>query len=658
MSSSARPSFKVRLTRLLVSGLLLTGGCVSSDAPRFEPFDPSARPPAADYPGSPAVILLDRGELRFGYAPESGRVWARLRRWRRLQLIREQVSDLRSVDVPEAPTTRIRDFRVRLTDDDGRRIVLSDAQRRTDPSGLPILRIALPKLVPGSVIESIYDTWFEDPRFVPPWRFDAEWPTERSEFAAVVPAGVDVELRFSRDGAYVDEPPDRFETEDGVRFAWSHSRIPPRWPETDSPAPELLAPRAHVHFLGAGVGPERQRGFSTWEDVATWLVGRVPGWETLDEATRAEATRVAGTGSDLERALALFDVVATQLEPESEPASPLWRAPLPHPTKVLAAGRANPSSRGLLLASLLRSLELPADLVMYADRDRDVLLPDLPSVRSLDGVAVALSGPKGTVFLDPTTLNADPNVPPPRLQGRRVVVLDESGVRIVRVPESLPNASRVDVQYVLEVRPGGALVGELSGRLTGAEAARLREDLRAVAPERYAEAIGNFLSQRGASLPPVAVRLTGLRSLGEPLELHGTLELSGELEPSSERMYLPLGRFVGAPPPVVSEVRRSPRRLGPPREASVTVELRLPRGWSVASPPPPFREVSGAGLWVQLGAQSAPGEPLLITFARRQNTSEISRRDHAELRSFQLAWKALAARTVAFVPPDDEDLPF
>ncbi|MEO1231907.1 MAG: hypothetical protein AAFZ18_23685 [Myxococcota bacterium] len=624
--------------------------------PQFEAFDLSARVPARDYPGSPAVILLDRGELRFGFDAESHRAWARLRRWRRVQVLREQTPELKLVEVPEDPSTLIRGLRVRVIRADGVHRTMAGATRAVSRSGQPVLRMTLPELSAGAVIETIYDTWFEDPRFLPPWRFDSVWPTERSEYAAVVPIGIEVDLRFSRDGAFVDAPPDRFETKEGVRFAWSLSELPPRWPEPETPAPDSLAPRAHVHFIRARGEGIRQDGFETWDDVGGWLLGRAPGWETLDDATRAEAIRVAGEGSDLDKALSLFNVVATRLEPETDIAPPAWRAPVPHPASVLKSGRANPTSRGLLLASLLRGIGVSSQLVLYANRGEDILLPDLPAARSLDGLAVTLPGPSGPVFLDPSHLTADARVPPPHLQGGRAVVLDENGARTIHVPISAPSASRTEIEYALLLTSGGDLSGQLTGRFTGAEGGLLRAKLKDSPPEHYAEALADFLQSRASPLRLSSVQFNGLKTLAAPLEVRATLELPAWLGVEAGTIYIPLSRLLGAPPTVPSQVRRSPRALGAPRETEATVRFRLPSGWKMTLLPTP-QSASGPGFEARLGAAEVDGG-FEISFRYRQSGLEVPQRAHADYRDFQLDWQALAERTVGLSPASEEDLAY
>lgn len=622
--------------------------------PAFEKFDPGSRRPASDYPDAQAVVLLDRGELRFSFDDKAGNPLARLRRWRRLQVLATPDAALHRIDVPVEPTTFIYGLQVRVSRVDGRKTTYADPQT-AETGHMRVVRLELDLLQPGDVVDLVYDLWFKDPRFVPPWVFESEHPTLRSEFAVVLPPGFDVDLRFSRDGDFVDAPPDRFETLEGVRFSWSIADLPARYQEFEMPRAALLAPRAHVLFRQAR-RPGQDTvypGFATWDEVGRWLVSRQPRWAELTPAHRDEAARVASDLGPEEGALRLLEVVARDVRRETE--TPLWRAPLTHPDAVLDAGAGTASSRGLLLVALLRAAGYPAVPALYSARDHDILLPDAATVRSLDGIAAALPRPEGWLFLDPSTLTVNGRVPAPQLQGQRVVLVRDDRTEVVRVPLSKVEDSSVEVEYTLQLDARGELFGRMEARLTGAEAGELRAQLLDEAPSAYEQVVSKFLASRGAVLPATSISLADLRVLRRPLLVTGTVGRRWSFADPPAAVVLPLGQLIGGAGLTPREVRRSPRRLGVPRRAEVRMTVTLPDEWSVEVVPEPAA-LTGPGQTLELSARAETERRIGFRWLTRSTALSVARREHSAFRRYTFDRAAALEQTVVLKRPPERDL--
>ncbi len=572
---------------LLLIGLLIGACAQGGSRPTFERFDARVTPTAADYPDIAAVVLLDRGLLTFGIDAERRVPFARLRRYRRVKVLRPDGQSLARIEVPYDPGSLVRGLIARAIQPDGAVIRPDDDPREVDhPSGVRAQTLTLPDVAVGSIIEHTYDLYTDDLRFLPPWIFQGALATVRSEFAVVVPSGFDVDLRFSQDGRFVDRPPERFETEAGTRYSWSFGDRPARFAEADMPAADLLAPRAHVVFRGARLPNRTVRGFESWDDVAAWQLSRTPNWADLSTATTDEARRVAGDSAREERALKLMEVLARDLGPEPGPIPPLWRAPMHHPDAVLAAQTANPTTRGMLLVALLRAAGVAAVPGLFTYGDRDVLIPDAPIARAVDGVVAVIPLPQRPLVLDPNQLTVSTAVPSPRLQGRRVIIARKDGAEVIRVPASTPKDSRCEIEFDLSLDEAGGLLGAIDVRLTGAEAGDLRQRLLAAQPEDYARITSAFLHRRGAALPIESVSIADLRALRRPLRLKGRLRSADPVRNDGPQVFLPIGRLVGWPQAPERQTRRSPLLLGVPRMVNLRGTLRLPEGYETDIVPP------------------------------------------------------------------------
>ena len=570
--------------------LLLVACAQAGSLPAFERFDRRMTPTANDYPDVAALILLDRGLLTFGLDDERQVPYARLRRFRRLKVLRPPGRDQARIEVPFDPGSIVRGLIARAIQPDGTTVNIEDDDARVveHASGVRALVLELPDVDVGTIIEHTYDLYTDDLRFIPPWQFQHSFPTVRSEYAVVVPAGFDIDLRFSQGGRFVDRVPERFETETGTRYSWSFGDLPARFAEADMPAAPLLSPRAHVLFRGMRIGARDVRGFDSWDAVVAWQRQRTPNWSKLSTATVDEARRVAGDASRDERALKILEVLARDLKSEPGPPPPLWRAPMAHPDAVLAAQRANPTTRGMLLVALLQAVGVSAVPALYAYADRDILLPDAPIARSVDGVVAVVPQARQPLVLDPNQLTVSSAVLSPRLQGSRLILAREDGAEVLRVPTSAPEDSRCEVEFELMLDESGGLSGTLDARLTGAEAGVLRERLLGARPEDYARITSGFLHQRGAALPIESVSIADLKALRRPLRLKGRLRLEGMITGESTRLFVPIGRLVGWPTIPLRQTRRSPLLLGAPRVVDLRGTLRLPDGYETDVVPPPI----------------------------------------------------------------------
>jgi hypothetical protein len=561
--------------------------------PEFERFDPAITPTANDLPDVAGVVLLDRGTLELTADAVTKNPIARLRRLRRVKILRESGAALADIVVAYDPGSVVSSLKARVVLPGGKSQEADSALVKdgADAAGRRAKLLRAPNADPETIVEYTYDLWISDPRFIPTWVFQCDLPTLRSEYAVVAPQGFTVDLRFSDDGAFVDRPPERFETDEGTRFFWSLANLPAIFSEPGMPIADLLSPRAHVVMLGAKVGARDYAGFASWDDVGAWFVSRVPNWATLSPQAIAEAKRIAGETSLEEQCLKLLGIVARDLAWETGPALPLWQTRVVHPEIVLKEKRGNAVSRGLLLVSLLRGIGVNAYPALVAYRDRGVLLPDVPTIGELDAVIAVVPRNEGALFLDPSQLTVSADVPAPRVQGTRIVTLREDGAEVMLVPISKITDSRTSIAYELKVDERGDLFGTLQATLTGAEAGELRRLLFATTPENYAQVVSSFLRERGAGIAVESASISDLTELRRPLGIKGTVAVKRALRGEGTSASIALGRVIGSGDTSrMREVRRTPLKIGAPREAEVIATIVLPEDWEPEGALPPFSD--------------------------------------------------------------------
>ncbi|MCC7386366.1 MAG: DUF3857 domain-containing protein [Deltaproteobacteria bacterium] len=580
---------------------LCLGACASSGAagPVFERFSQETTPGADAYPVVGGLVLLDRGTLRFLHEAERRAPLARLRHHHRLKVLRPAVLAQRRIEVAVDPGSTVVGLIARIVTADNDVIDLGDPEEIRLADGRKGLAIALPVLTEGMVVEHTYDAYFGDPRFVPPWYFQARLPTRRSEYAVVAPPGFQIDVRFLEGGVpNVARAPERFDTEEGTRLSWSLADLPAVFDEPQMTSFQRDAPQVQVSFAGAQIGGHQWTGFASWDDVRRWfLEERVGDWSRLSPPQRAEAQRIAGDAPLEEQALKLLEVVARDLPWTAGPRPPLWRAEAPIAENTLLLKQGNGTSRGLLLAALLRAAGIDALPAFAADRRDALLLPDFPSVRQIDRIVAVIPRSQGALILDPSGLTASGDVPSPAVEGTRIITLGPDGAEVLSVPIPSPKDSRATISYDLRADAAGNAAGKVDVRLTGAQAGALRTLLIPTTPDRYAEILSEYLGQLGAALPIQDVTLADLSELRRPLLVRGSASIEGLIQDQGGgSAQIDLRKLVRAGGPRPVDRRRYPLALGAPFQSELAITVSLPDDHKLEASPAPLSQTFAAGV--------------------------------------------------------------
>jgi len=582
-----------------------TGGAGLS----FERFVFANTPTPEQYPVVGGVVLLDRGTLTFSVDAELKLPVARLRRYFRMKVLRPEVLNMTKVLLPYEPGSAIGAIQAQITAPDGYTTWIDEILDVTVPDGRRAKGFAAKGLVAGSVLEYHYDVYFKDMRFLGSWSFQNELPTERSELSVNVPTGFEIDLRLTEGGEVSGKAPERFELEKGTRLSWSFANLPALFPEAGRPESARIGPRAHVVFVAATVAGVTYRGFQSWDDVRKWFVEeKVPGWDQLRPEQAEEAKRVAGDAPVEERALKLLEIVARDLPWPEGPRPPLTRARVVKASQALDDKQADSTSRGLLLAALLRAAGVDASPAFFAYRDHAILLPDFPVPDNIDGIGVVVPRPSGPLFLDPSNLTVGADVPSPRVQGTRVIVIRPDAAEPVIIPPSLPQDSNAKISVDLKVEPGGRGTGKLEARLTGALAGALRDLLFAQPATNYPAIVSKYFNQLGLAVPLDSADIADLSALRRPLLVRGQTTIDGLLVGAGDAAAtFEIGKILTRPgTPGLSAVRRYPLMVGAPHQAEVVVTVIFPEDHRPESVPPGLEQAWAGGTQKLEARQETP----------------------------------------------------
>lgn len=646
------------LFSLGLAGLPLACASSGPQAPAFERFSLSHTPSPSDYPDAPAVYLLDRGDLQLGWSAKLKRPIAELRVYRRLKLLRPADARYTRPSLRFRPGSPIEAVRAQRVSPSGEIQAAKALKKRQGPHQSQVYEIDLGDAELGSVIEYSYLQRFEDPRMIAPWVFQRRAPSLRSEYRVTVPQGFEVDLRFTQGGRFVAKRPDRFELDGKTRYSWTELNLPAAFEEAHAPHLALWAPTAHVALLkatpskalAAKTGMQAAVGFQNWDAFAAWFDARRPSADRLPPAlvARAEAIR-AKLPERSALALRLASMLRRELKDPPGPPRRLIDSPLRSPAALIAAQNADATERGLLLDALLTALGEKPALGLYAPSDAAVIAPDFVTPEAILGVLVRIDDPRlGPLFIDPSAYSFEPGVAPLRLQGSRVVLLNQGRFELASVPLSPPELSQSQIQVTLALQATGQMRGQLHAKLTGGEAALLREQLihrpQSEAPEHTAA----FLKHRGLVLKLTQLSLSDLTEMDRPLEIEA--ELEGTWLPDPKAPSVLLNALLSLPNEARLPVRQSPWMQLGPRQSQIQLDLRLPDGWQ-ATPAPPIAlsDPSGSD---RLSMQSEGPGQLQILAETRWLKSHIDPKDYPEFRRRQQAVAQIQAMPV-LVPAEN-----
>ncbi len=629
---------QIRGWMALLPAIWVLGSCASNTGtPFFERFDPTLSPVPADHPDSPGVVMGDRGVLRFILEPQRT-PRGQLKRYRRVKILRANGLSLATPRICHGPFARIRQLRARLVHRSGQTTTSKAIRETPHPSGGKCLDVAFSGAQPGDIVEVTYLLDIPDLRFLEPWTFQSALPTLRSEFVAVVPGRFDVDFRASAHGRFVDDPPERFSTDEGTRFVWTKKDLPPLFYEDDMPEISLVSPQVHVLFLSAQLKTGRFSGYRTWADLKSWLTTL-----TTPRAPEPKAPRHASQTVKTAHLTLASVQNGTPNHRFRQGEQRRWgpeNDPVPGPANTAI-------SLGMELIAQLRARGITAYPALHGDRRRSLLMADRPNTAAISGV-LAFVPESPPLLLDPLTLTADLSVAPPVVQGTQIVVYQGDKPRVYAVPPSRPQESRTTLQIELTMDADGAFAGHYRLQASGAEAGTLRARLWG-AKGREREAVLAFLKRRNAQAGVDTVTVENLRDPGRPLRIRGRVQPGRLRRDPTGGLYGTPGALLGETPAPARTRRRTPRVFPAPNQVEVTCRLKLPPGYEHGPGFAPLTETwDGGGLSF---SYDAADDQVAISRLSIRRTLSIGVSENKDYRRFLKAQRSIELAEILIAKP-------
>jgi transglutaminase-like putative cysteine protease len=523
-------------------------------------------------PGSPAVIVLDRVEVRF----LPSQLTETLAQQAFLITDSARADELLTHTLPYVPERqRLRVLQARILRRDGTQVNArqSDTPRLAEPeinlfydSRLRVFRFS--ELEDGDLVEL---AWVLSETA----EFNDTGPYKGGILTIGHPINVGlVELELTApeqllpawELVHIDGEPERVvDADETVHLRWRWRDLPAVPPDTP-PAPRLsMTP--HLVYSN----------HPSWSDLATWYARHVaPRVRTSRQVEETAARLTEGADDRLDKIARIYHFVTSDIryvglefgEHRFRPFSADW---------VLNHKFGDCKDKSALLLALYDAVDIPAYMVMVRTADLGVPASNLALLEDFNHAIVYL--PEDDLWLDGTASGHAPYPPPTMVQGAHVLVVRGADSAPEITPS--PGGGIARYEYTLDRAEDGLIDLAVRTEDTG-EAADIRrvtfagsQDPRRV--ERWlqtqfpgAELVGEPKMRMIPGRDPAVMELTGrilstaLGSAGGVNAFPGEFDWAGQLTPSGERhgpLLLPVRP--GLEWTLEVDLGRPPRELGP-----------------------------------------------------------------------------------------------
>ena len=647
-------------------------GCASR-RPSLERINKNGLVDPADFPDAPAVLLVDRSEVTVAAREDGARPMAEIVRTRRIQVLNDAGRALTRVLVPFDERSRVWSIQGRVIRADGSEVKMHDAAvvdvdrfkdgpqaKLYDGPGYKLAKV--PDVEVGDVFEVTTLVRYRDPRWLEPLSVGGDLPFVRGEVVVNVQAGLDVDMRVTRQAEVRDLKSTKIPTtlslltekeplpegrDRGTRHAWVFEREPAVYPEGMAADATALATQVHV-LLRGGAG-----AFRSIDDVASWYREVVDGMDQPDAEVRRLAGALRGGKMDKVKAVQRFlqdDIADT---PTFGNLAAL-RARTPGDVIRFKVGDAK--DQASLTLALLRAAGIDGSPVLVSRHGSFASIPDLPTPAPFNHVVVAVPMGGSYAWIDPSTPGLPTGRLPAELQGAVGILVGPSGGELINLPEDDEKKNAVDVRVELTLDKSGRATGVVKATLSGVDAARARVILGMPEEQQPAAMKALLLGARfgdpdgSDGMPFSDVFRLASRNEGDKDEAVKVQVRLGELDSGGTDVIAE--KFLGRPLGFLwREGRRSPTFLGARRTWQVRLDVKLPEGIGVAELPVSL-DKPGPIVDVQERWSIADG---VVTFQRTLTNHEriISAARYDDLRSPVVASWTRAQRPVRLVAGGD-----
>lgn len=567
------------------------------------------QPAAAAFAAYPIIVLLDRSAVSVRADGSTVELEHRVR----LVQTKQGADELGDARPPDGARLLV----ARTLKADGR--VLEPERTEGKPD------LSFPDLQPGDAVET---AWVTRSRVAPSeggyltgFAF-ASWGAPIVALEAEVDAAPGLALELTSFGG----APEPVRGPDGSSFRWKLAMLPPVQREPLSLSPRSFFPFADVRVARAAT-PPAERDPLAWRAIGRAYAARIAALGLVGPRTSALAARLSRDPHPIAGA---FEWVKTEVSDIEQLNA--------FETPVEAAVGNEKGNRALVLATVLRAMKVPAELVLCApERDgppEDRAHPTPNPNRFFYPVVVTPEGP-----LDPARPYTPAGDVPAELVGAACLAPGPDGGSVRTLERAGPAEPSFESTLTLVLDEHGDARGTLVGLARGAAASPLRQAYLAQDEERQRIIFEQWLASLAVGARLVDFAVEDAADGEAPMRWRLSIELPGWAVVDGDALVVrrPLKPLVHADFAGVNDLaqlvalpeRTTPLRVLPFSEA-IVLDVRAPGRALVSAPPEVTADAQRGGLSQHTKIE---GDRAVITRTARWSPGRVSPAEYGAFRA-------------------------
>ncbi len=323
--------------------------------------------------------------------------------------------------------------------------------------------------------------------------------------------------------------------------------------------------------------------FRRWEDVARWYWGLVKGQFHADAAIkRAVAAAVRGKGSELDKVIALYHLVARKTRYVALAFGVHTYKPYPAPS-VFARKFGDCKDKAMLLSVMLSVAGIKSHPVLLRTRRNGRISTRIPSLAPFDHAILYV--PSLKLWLDPTATRSAARDLPYADQGVMALIIDGGAGRLVTTPVLPASANRVRRMLTVHLDARGAARVQETWIVRGQEASWWRR--RFADPALRSEEYGKLISQTFLRARVTSVTISNADELERPLKITARYLVPGFARVRGRTLTFDLALDTSSRTSRFASLarRKQPLEYSYPWEIRTDVVLQAPKGYRVMAAP-------------------------------------------------------------------------
>jgi len=534
-------------------------------------------PTEEEYPGEPAIILLDEGSIELHTLSETA--FSIYDRHTIVKILNSRGFKYANIAVPYGANSEVDEIEAR-TIGPGNTITVLNPEKIYEVTLYPNFVFysdqrakifTLPAITEGSIIEYRYRVILNSRTYGSQWRFQSEIPVLKSRFKLVKQSEWKIDYRIHGN---VSEPaitnlPAGFKQS----LIWEAGPLPPIRSEAFMPPFSETGTRLTIAPFG----------ISTWYDLSQWYYALVR--SSMDKRrglSELADSLCAHLDTDRDKLQAIFQWIRDKVRYIAVEIGIGGYQPSPA-EDVFYDRYGDCKGMTTLLCALAEEINIPVYQALISTRQNglpDTTLPAATQFNHVIAFAPTL-GPEG-LWMDPTDKSCAFGALPWYDQDLPVLLIgQQDGGRLMHTPASTPEDNLSDMGWEVALREDGSAHVSAQVHYCGITAHEIRHQLRALSTADQKEWLEILLEER---CPGSKVTSFEISHLWEP---HLPLRISFDFY--SDRFAQVIPRMLVIRPGIMinaklpsyfhSNTRYHPVRLQIPAAKKFVIEISLPENW-------------------------------------------------------------------------------